>query len=92
MNTLLTLQVFSNFQEVCLRVEESQIEEVFRIITRVNGAAQAELLQMLRALTNTKVDGVCVVCVMCRVGGGGCVDGCGCVWVHTACVWIFCCV
>ena len=55
MNTLPTLQVFSNFQEVCLRVEESQIEEIFHIITRVKGAAQAELLQMLRALTNTKV-------------------------------------
>lgn len=52
------LQVFNNFQEVCLRVEESQIEEVFRIMTRVKGEAQAELLQMLRALTNTKVRSV----------------------------------
>lgn len=75
MNTLPTLQVFSNFQDLCLRVEESQIEKVFCIITHVNGRAQAELLQMLRALTSTKVDGVhvCVVCVY------ACVCVCVCV-------------
>ena len=60
------LQVFTNFQEVCLHVEESQIEEVFRIMNRVNAEAQAELLQMLRALTSTKVRvSVCVCICVC---------------------------
>ena len=74
------LQVFTNFQEVCLHVEESQIEEVFRIMKRVNGEAQAELLQMLRALTSTKVRvSVCVcVCVCVRL----------CVTSITACTYI----
>ena len=66
------LQVFTNFQEVCLRVEESQIEEVFRIMNRVNGEAQAELLQMLRALTKTKV----CLCVFTFVRVCACVHAC----------------
>ena len=81
------LQVFTNFQEVCLRVEESQIEEVFRIMNRVNGEAQAELLQMLRALTKTKV---CLcVCLHLSVCVHACMPACRCcffyycMYIHT---------
>ena len=81
------LQVFTNFQEVCLRVEESQIEEVFRIMNRVNGEAQAELLQMLRALTKTKV---CLcVCLHLSVCVHECMPACRCcffyycMYIHT---------
>jgi inositol 1,4,5-triphosphate receptor type 1 len=51
-------EVFSDFQEVCLRVQERQIGEVFRIIVnpKTSASGQAGLLQMLRALTNTKVN------------------------------------
>ena len=49
------IQVFTNHHELCVKVQESQVEQVFRLITKSEPPAQAALLQALKSMTVTRV-------------------------------------
>jgi len=48
--SLILFQVFSGGKEICLRVEEKQIDQIFKLIVKSKHSGRPELLEMLRAV------------------------------------------
>ena len=48
-------QVFTNHHELCVKLQESHVEQVFCLITRSEPPEQAALLQALKSMTITRV-------------------------------------
>ena len=56
------LEVFTNCHKLCVKVQESQVEQVFYLITKSEPPEQAALLQALKSMTVIRVSDSYIIC------------------------------